>query len=68
MAFLEQILPNTLGPKHYSVRNLFFLNPFADRDCIALAMSLDNEYRFSDQANTDLLRLAHPELAGVGAR
>lgn len=63
--FLEHVLPNTLGTRHYATSNTFFLNPFADRNIIELALRLPLKYRRSGQANLDFLGLVCPDLADI---
>ena len=63
--FLEHILPNTLGAKHYGTNNVFYMNPFADRSIIENCLRLPLEYRRSGQANTDFLNVVSPDLADI---
>ncbi|MFA3920803.1 hypothetical protein [Ruegeria hyattellae] len=62
--FLEHNLPN-LGLSLCGQLENFYLSPFNDRELCARSARLPLEYRFSNQANTDLLALAAPELAEV---
>jgi len=63
--FLEHILPNTLGAKHYGTKNVFYMSPFADRSIIENCLRLPLEYRRSGQANTDFLNVVSPDLAEI---
>jgi hypothetical protein len=62
--FLEQYLPN-FGLAACGYRDNFYLAPFNDRYLYARSAGLPLDYRYSNQANTDLLALAAPELAEV---
>ncbi|MDP5220757.1 hypothetical protein Q5Y75_26570 [Ruegeria sp. 2205SS24-7] len=62
--FLEHNLPN-LGISLCGQMQNFYLSPFNDRALCARSARLPLDYRFSNQANTDLLALAAPELTEV---
>lgn len=63
--FLEHLLPNTLGARHFGVTNSFIMNPFADRRLIQLAIQIPPEIRMTDQPNQILLASNAARLADI---
>ena len=55
LGFVEQLLPNTLGVRHFGYTNNFVMNPFACRRLIHLAMQIPPELRMADRPNEMLL-------------
>lgn len=55
LAFLEHLLPNTLGVRHFGNTNNFIMNPFADRGIIQLCIQIPPEIRSADLPNKYLL-------------
>ena len=55
LGFVEQLLPNTLGVRHFGYTNSFVMNPFACRRLIHLAMQIPPELRMADRPNEMLL-------------
>jgi hypothetical protein len=64
LVFVEHNLPN-LGTLFHADPNNFTVCPFNDRKIIALCAQLPLNYRFSNQANSDLLKSSAPELLDV---
>ncbi|WP_171174979.1 hypothetical protein [Ruegeria sp. HKCCD8929] len=64
MAFLEHNLPN-LGVSLFGQLENFYLSPFNDRELCARSARLPLDYRYSNQANSDLLQHAAPELTKI---
>lgn len=65
LGFLELLLPNTLGARHFLIPQNFYLNPFNDRSMISLAMSLPVEYRLDDMPNKELLAQTYSDLGQI---
>jgi hypothetical protein len=55
IAFCEQLLPNTLGIRHFGDTANFVMNPFACRQLILLAMQIPAQLRVDGVANKLLL-------------
>lgn len=68
MQFVEHLLPNTLGPKHYAIPHLFFMSPFADRALIVHALNYPLEDRLKDVPNSTLLSMAMHKLKDIPFR
>lgn len=64
-AFIEQLLPNTLGARFYGNIKHFYMNPFSDRRMIADALCISPEFRRQGGLNQALLSLAPPDLAQI---
>lgn len=56
LAFVEHLLPNTLGVRHFGNTNNFVMNPFADRRIIQLCTQIDPIIRRANFPNDYLLK------------
>ncbi len=64
-AFMEQLLPNTLGARFNGSPRQFYVNPFADRAQITAALSVSPKFRRSRELYKTVLSLADPDLSGI---
>ena len=65
LAFVEHLLPNTLGVRHWGDPGNFIMNPFADPELIRLAMQIPPERRDQDEPNRWLLENNCAHLADI---
>lgn len=61
-AFIEQLLPNTMGGTLWRPVPQFYINPFSDRGMIVAALSLPADLRHRNRVNERIVDLTCPAL------
>lgn len=61
-AFCEQLLPNTMGGMLYGFANSFYMNPFADRRLLELAIRIPPARRYRGWVNRQIVKRASGDL------
>ncbi len=65
LQFIEHLLPNSLGIRHFGTPDNFVMNPFSDRALIQLAMQIDPDVRKDDLPNHYLLNRNCADLGDI---
>ncbi|APX89594.1 hypothetical protein BV394_07595 [Brevirhabdus pacifica] len=61
-AFCEQLLPNTMGGTLYGFAQSFYMNPFADRRMLELALRIAPAKRYRGWVNREIVKRASSDL------
>lgn len=64
-AFIEQLLPNTMGGTLWGPVPQFYMNPFADRDMMRLALSLPASLRGTNCVNARIVQETCPAFGAI---